>query len=130
MTMKYLLKKWGVLALIACVLLSASAWDGSEGLFALPMINEAKADEANSLSSMDGSTIEGVQVSWVTKDSTVTAEGEAAPETNDEHLFLSTNTNSEVTMVYRIDVQLSGQNDYKPGEITISIPNINRIIIV
>ena len=123
MMTKYLLKslrKWGMLALFACVLLSASVWDGPEGLFALPMFNQAKAEDAPA--SMDGSTIDGVQVSWVTQDSTVTAEGEPAPATDAAHLYLSTNTNSEVTMVYRIDVQLSGQNDYKPGEITISIP--------
>ena len=74
---------------------------------------------------LDGSKIEGVKVIWVTQDSATTAEGAATPQTEldkKEHLYLSSVSDSPVEMVYRIEAEFSGQYDYAPGDITITIP--------
>ncbi|MBQ8618824.1 MAG: Cna B-type domain-containing protein, partial [Clostridia bacterium] len=74
---------------------------------------------------LDGSKIEGVKVIWVTQDSRRTAEGTDTPQAEldkEEHLYLSSVSNGEVEMVYRIEAEFSGQFDYAPGDITITIP--------
>ncbi|MBQ7139035.1 MAG: BspA family leucine-rich repeat surface protein, partial [Clostridia bacterium] len=74
---------------------------------------------------LDGSKIEGVKVIWVTQDSATTAEGAATPQAEldkKEHLYLSSVSDSPVEMVYRIEAEFSGQYDYAPGDITITIP--------
>ncbi|MDO5435382.1 MAG: FctA domain-containing protein, partial [Clostridia bacterium] len=73
----------------------------------------------------DGSKIEGVTIFWLTDDSATTAEGEATPadELSDKaHLYLSAPTDDPLSMKFQVEVQLSGQYDYEPGEITITIP--------
>jgi len=74
---------------------------------------------------LDGSKIEGVKVVWVTQDSATTAEGDPTPQAeldNKEHLYLSSVSNGEMNMVYKIEAEFSGQYDYAPGDITITIP--------
>ncbi|MBQ4640296.1 MAG: BspA family leucine-rich repeat surface protein, partial [Clostridia bacterium] len=74
---------------------------------------------------LDGSKIEGIKVVWVTQDSQSTAEGAKTPQAeldNKEHLYLSTVGDGEMEMVYRIEAEFSGQYDYAPGDITITIP--------
>jgi hypothetical protein len=74
---------------------------------------------------LDGSKIEGVKVVWVTQDHAATAEGAATPqaELDDKaHLYLSSVSNGEMRMVYKIEAEFSGQYDYAPGDITITIP--------
>lgn len=123
------LKKCTALMAAACMLLSGIAWDGLEGLFAQPAIRlataeetEVTAGETRGTNNLDGSKIEGIHVEWVTQDSLLAADGAAAPETDKAHLFLSTTSTNKISMIYRIEVELSGQYDYKPGDITISIP--------
>jgi len=74
---------------------------------------------------LDGSKIEGISVTWVTQDSTVTADGD--PVSQEEladrpHLFVSTTSNKELSLVYKLEVELSGQYDYAPGDIIITLP--------
>ncbi len=74
---------------------------------------------------LDGSKIEGVKVVWVTRDSTVNNEGQAVSQQeldDTDHLYLATNGHGNLSMVYKIEVQFSGQYDYGPGDITITIP--------
>ena len=62
----------------------------------------------------DGSKIESVHIEWVT------------PDTKDDGwerwLYLSTSSDSELKMQYQLDVSFSGQHDYEPGDIRITIP--------
>ena len=74
---------------------------------------------------LDGSKIEGISVTWLTQDSTVTADGD--PVSQEEladrpHLFVSTTSNKELSLVYKLEVELSGQYDYAPGDIIITLP--------
>ncbi len=74
----------------------------------------------------DGSKIEGIQIFWITEDSPTTAEGTATPQTeldNKSHLYLATRTDDPLSMKFQVEVQLSGQYDYAPGEITLTIPS-------
>jgi len=83
------------------------------------------ADTPQSTNELDGSKIEGVFLEWVTLDSSQTAEGETVPASEKDdvaHLYLSTTNNDELVMIYRAEVQLSGQFDYDPGDVTIRIP--------
>ena len=71
----------------------------------------APAGETNE---RDGSKIESVHIEWVTQDTT-----------NDgweRWLYLSTSSDSELKMQYQLDVSFSGQYDYEPGDIRITIP--------
>ncbi len=73
----------------------------------------------------DGSKIEGVKIFWITKDSETTADGADTPqaELDDEsHLYLSATSDDPLNMQFQVEVQLSGQYDYAPGEITVTIP--------
>ena len=81
----------------------------------------AESDE-NIGNSLDGTTIEALTVQWITHDSTKTAAGADAPETTAEHLYLSATDNAELPMIYRIETSMSGQYNYAPGDITITIP--------
>lgn len=70
----------------------------------------------------DGSKIESVTLSWVTPSSTTTNAGEQYPDTDPDHLFIATDSDDELFMKYQVDVSLSGQNDYEPGTVQITIP--------
>ncbi|MBP3656202.1 MAG: Cna B-type domain-containing protein [Clostridia bacterium] len=97
-------------------------------LFMLSVICGAAAEGGagqRGTNELDGSKIEGIYLEWVTEDSTLTAEGDPVPDSefaDKDHLYLSTTNNGEITMVYRIEAQFSGQYDYAPGDVTISIP--------
>ena len=97
-------------------------------LFMLSVICGAAAEGGagqSGTNELDGSKIEGIYLEWVTEDSTLTAEGDPVPDSefaDKDHLYLSTTNNGEITMVYRIEAQFSGQYDYAPGDVTISIP--------
>ena len=78
----------------------------------------------------DGSKIEGIDLFWLTPDSTVDNEGKAIPEAErtdggsqrHDHLYLATKTDAELSMTYQFEVSFSGQYDYAPGDIQITIP--------
>ena len=78
----------------------------------------------------DGSKIEGIDLFWLTPDSTVDNEGLPVPETelNDDgsarhdHLYLATKSDEALSMTYQFEVSFSGQYDYAPGDIQITIP--------
>lgn len=74
---------------------------------------------------LDGSKIEGIKVVWVTEDSKINNDGEtvAQAELNDKsHLYLATTSSAALSMIYKVEVEFSGQYDYAPGDITITIP--------
>ena len=62
----------------------------------------------------DGSKIESIHIHWVTAD---TVDDSAA-----DNLYIRTGSDAELTMQYQIDVSFSGQYDYEPGAIRITIP--------
>ena len=102
------------LMLLACMLLGL----GASQAF-------AQEDIQTGSNMLDGSKIEGVKVVWVSRDSTVNNEGQAVSQQeldDTDHLYLATNGHGELSMVYKIEVQFSGQYDYGPGDITITIP--------
>lgn len=70
----------------------------------------------------DGSKIESVTLSWLTPDSTVTNAGQSYSDSDPDHLFIATDADDELFMKYQVDVSLSGQNDYAPGTVQITIP--------
>ncbi len=78
----------------------------------------------------DGSKIEGIDLFWLTPDSTVDNERKTVPEAerNDngsgrhDHLYLATSSDEELSMTYQFEVSFSGQYDYAPGDIQITIP--------
>ncbi|MBP3541738.1 MAG: BspA family leucine-rich repeat surface protein [Clostridia bacterium] len=74
---------------------------------------------------LDGSKIEGIKVVWITPDSQTNNNGQAVSqeELDDySHLYLATTSASPLSMIYKIEVEFSGQYDYAPGDITITIP--------
>ena len=71
--------------------------------------------------SSDGSQIMGINIKWLTQDSARDNEGNPV-STTDERLFLATSSNAEMAMTFQIEVEFSGQYDYKPGDIRITIP--------
>ena len=81
--------------------------------------------EKSGTNELDGSKIEDVKVFWITQDSEFTAEGIATPQEeidNAAHLYVAPVSNDELKLVYQIEAELSGQYDYQPGDITITIP--------
>ncbi|MBR4067103.1 MAG: Cna B-type domain-containing protein [Clostridia bacterium] len=110
------LRKWIVLLLVMlAALLPVQALLGVPSALANIPRNE-----------QDGSKIEGIDIFWITPDSTVDNNGNAVPaDVTDEdkaHLFLATDSNAELQLKYQIEVSFSGQYDYAPGDITITIP--------
>ncbi len=74
---------------------------------------------------LDGSRIEGIKVVWITPDSTTNNDGvptSQAERADATHLYIATASASPQRMVYKIEVEFSGQYDYGPGDITITIP--------
>lgn len=62
----------------------------------------------------DGNKIESIHIHWVSYDTV----DDSAPD----NLYIRTSSDSELTMQYQIDVSFSGQVDYEPGAIRITIP--------
>lgn len=73
----------------------------------------------------DGSKIEGIKIHWITTDSVSdnnhlnTAEAELADE---DHLYLATSSDQALQMRYQLEVSFSGQYNYAPGDIQITVP--------
>ncbi|MDO4428677.1 MAG: Cna B-type domain-containing protein, partial [Atopobiaceae bacterium] len=67
-----------------------------------------------------GSFVDTLQVRWITEDDD--------PDNNDpDYLYLCPSDNSDQSVRMRVSYALSGSYDYKPGEVTITIPvNIFR----
>ncbi len=110
------LRKWIVLLLVMlAALLPVQALLGVPSALANIPRNE-----------QDGSKIEGIDIFWITPDSTVDNNGNAVPaDVTDEDkalLFLATDSSAELQLKYQIEVSFSGQYDYAPGDITITIP--------
>ena len=62
----------------------------------------------------DGSTIEEVSVKWVTKDTT---------DNDDSNLlYVKPSANHSQSVILQINYALSGEHDYAPGDVTITIP--------
>ena len=74
---------------------------------------------------MDGSKIERIKIEWITPDSTVANNGVATPndiKNDSSFLFLATAGGDDLEMKYQFEVEFSGQFDYAPGDIKITIP--------
>ncbi|MBE5804616.1 MAG: Cna B-type domain-containing protein [Clostridiales bacterium] len=85
----------------------------------------AEPPASSGTNELDGSKIEGIQVRWVTQDSQTNNDGEAVSqeELDDiSHLYLATTSSAPLSMIYKVEVEFSGQYDYGPGDITITIP--------
>ena len=74
---------------------------------------------------MDGSKIEGIDIHWITPDSPKGNNGAAVPEdilSSNQKLFLATKEIADLQMKFQVEVSFSGQFDYAPGDIIITIP--------
>ena len=74
---------------------------------------------------LDGSKIEGIKLVWVTPDSRTNNDGQAVSQAeldDTAHLYLATTSSSPQSMIYKVEVEFSGQYDYAAGDITITIP--------
>jgi len=118
------LKRLWLLVAVMLVVLGMVTWAGASSLPGAGVIVPDRPTGSGT-NDLDGSKIEGVQVVWVTQDSAGTAEGGATPQAeldDTTHLYLSSVSNGEMRMVYKIEAEFSGQYDYAPGDITITIP--------
>ena len=66
--------------------------------------------------SADGTSIDSMSVSWITKDT------EGHEDNNPKKLALVSGTNDKFDVRTRVSFQLSGQNDYEPGTIRLTVP--------
>ena len=66
--------------------------------------------------SADGTSIDSMSVSWITKDT------EGHEDNDPKKLTLAPYTNEKFDVRMRVSFQLSGQNDYEPGTIRLTIP--------
>lgn len=66
--------------------------------------------------SADGTSIDSMSVSWITKDT------EGHEDNNPKKLTLVSGTNDKFDVRTRVNFQLSGQNDYEPGTIRLTVP--------
>lgn len=64
----------------------------------------------------DGTSIDSMSVSWITKDT------EGHEDNGPKKLTLAPYTNEKFDVRMRVSFQLSGQNDYEPGTIRLTIP--------
>ena len=77
---------------------------------------------ALAVSELDGSKIESVTLSWITEGSEVTNTGAAYTNPDKNHLFIATSSDNELFTKYQVDISFSGQYDYEPGTIRITLP--------
>lgn len=71
---------------------------------------------AGAPTSADGTSIDSMSVSWITKDT------EGHEDNDPKKLTLAPYTNEKFDVRMRVSFQLSGQNDYEPGTIRLTIP--------
>lgn len=95
---------------------------------AWPVQMHAKAD-GNTIAedgTVDGTKIEETDIFWLTPDSAMNNVGVATPETDPDgknvNLFLATASDAPLRMTFQFEVALSGQYDYQPGDIRITLP--------
>ena len=89
------------------------------------LVSQPRAGEPANPNEMDGSKIEGIDIHWITPDSETANNGTATPQDildSDQDLFLATTSTAELQMKYQVEVSFSGQYDYAPGDIQITIP--------
>ena len=94
-----------LLALLLAFILTVAS-----GVFALA---ESGTSEGHN-NEGDGNKIESIHIHWVTEDT--------VDDQEPNNLYLRTRSDTELTMQYQIDVSFSGQYDYEPGSIRITIP--------
>ena len=71
---------------------------------------------AGAPTSADGTSIDSMSVSWITEDT------EGHEDNDPKKLTLAPYTNEKFDVRMRVSFQLSGQNDYEPGTIRLTIP--------
>ena len=74
---------------------------------------------------MDGSKSERIKIGWITPDSATANNGVVTPaniKNDSSFLFLATTGGDDLEMKYQFEVEFSGQFDYAPGDIKITIP--------
>lgn len=71
---------------------------------------------AGAPTSADGTSIDSMSVSWITEDT------EGHEDNDPKKLTLAPYTNDKFDVRMRVSFQLSGQNDYEPGTIRLTIP--------
>ena len=132
--MRYSMKKWivsmgriGAAVLLAVFLCSALVMvsSGGELLMQPALLSYAKAEQdgaAEASVEADGTKIEGIDLWWVTGDSTQDNNGAAAPENDEARLYIATRSDAQQLMTYQFEISLSGQYDYAPGDIRITFP--------
>ena len=112
---------------LSALMVSSSAELSSADLHAALMMNglsETQSDNAtrnllediikSDTSSADGSSIDQFSVKWITKDSV---------DNNDpELLYIKSRDLNKITVRLRINYTLSGNHNYNPGDVTITIP--------
>ena len=100
-----------LLTLVLVLAVTAGSLSGA-GMTALADGGSGTSDDHNNEG--DGSKIESIHIHWVTGD---TVDDQVA-----DNLYIRTRSDTELTMQYQIDVSFSGQYDYEPGAIRITIP--------
>lgn len=108
-----------MLALLLCMVFLIGMGNGCD--YALAQTDDQEPEGV--YAEMDGTKIEGLLLRWLTEDSTTMCNGFDTPqvELDDKaHLYLT--AADAGSMTYRIEFQLSGQHDYAPGDLTITIP--------
>ena len=77
---------------------------------------------ALAVNELDGSKIESVTLSWITEGSEKTNTGADYTSADPDHLFIATASDNELSLKYQVDISFSGQFDYEPGMIRITLP--------
>lgn len=100
----------------------ASAADASDYDIALASLDEDGSDSTVSLLSdelpeADGTRIEGIKAAWITKNY-----DDTDASTTNGRLTLKPTKDDDLTARLRVTYQVSGQYDYEPGDLTITIP--------
>ncbi|MCR5134697.1 MAG: hypothetical protein K6B12_03585, partial [Clostridiales bacterium] len=97
--------------------------DAVDDLFAAPQAGTLKAE--NVPRQGDGSNIESIEAKWMTED-TVDNTPENAEEDEkkaaDALLYVRPSGDENQTVVLKINYALSGEHNYAPGDVTITIP--------
>ena len=120
-------KAWIRTLALAVALLAMPAFAAKEDVPAFARVPYALAEadltEAGQPkdSAADGTQINDLDIHWETPSSVTNTEGAAVTPQNGR-LFLATDSNAELSMAFQVEVSFSGQYDYKPGDIRITIP--------
>ncbi|MBE5804636.1 MAG: Cna B-type domain-containing protein, partial [Clostridiales bacterium] len=108
----------------------AVRWIGALLAIMLVMFGMVSGAAAEENFEQDGSKIEGIDLFWLTPDSTVDNEGHTVPQAEQtdngsdrhNHLYLATRSDDPLSMTYQFEISFSGQYDYAPGDIQVTIP--------